>query len=432
MRNRDYFLPSITTLILFGMVWFLSCAHQNKFRDEADLAFEQAAEEQASENQESQEQSPEEVAAKSEEEKTLETAELAPKPEETATTETAPVAEAPSEAAATAEISKELENGAPEVQPETVTEAPEPEVQIEEVPKAQPRKAYTPRTPKVPRKAFARKGSNLNRFYFARKGDSPKKVSQLIYSDIKFAKKLARWNGRVWSPGQIIFYASPVQPKDKAMISFYQERNLQPEEYHVKNGDWLTRIALKKLGSVLSWKELAVLNGLKTPNSLERDQTLAVYPRNLFKALEAPVEQKQAKLAEPPPAPESYKPEPILAKPTEPAPRVETKAPEQAPVVEPPPVKAEAPVVEPSPFGQEQQAANDSEGEAEQPPATATNWNQVIEQNSIAILIGAALIILLLALTARKKRLKARASSSSSDADSEGVTEDTPSKFRRR
>jgi LPXTG-motif cell wall-anchored protein len=67
---------------------------------------------------------------------------------------------------------------------------------------------------------------------------------------------------------------------------------------------------------------------------------------------------------------------------------------------------------------------------AEQPKA-AMNWDQMVEQNSIAILIGAALIILLLALAARKKRLKAKgASSSSSDAGES--TEDTPSRFRRR
>jgi hypothetical protein len=56
MRNRDYFLPSVTTLILFGLVWFLSCAHQNRFKDEDDTAFEQAAEQQLAENQETEEQ----------------------------------------------------------------------------------------------------------------------------------------------------------------------------------------------------------------------------------------------------------------------------------------------------------------------------------------------------------------------------------------
>ena len=44
MRNRDFFIPSITTLILFGFVWFLSCAHQNRWKEEADIEFSETAE----------------------------------------------------------------------------------------------------------------------------------------------------------------------------------------------------------------------------------------------------------------------------------------------------------------------------------------------------------------------------------------------------
>ena len=421
MRNRDYFLPSVTTLILFGLVWFLSCAHQNRFRDEEDWAFEQAAEQQLAENREAEEQPTEETASES--------AEALVNSDEVEKSEQAQNLEQNTELSeqVAAETSPKPTEGE-----EPKTEMPlaqtEPEVQMEEAPKPIVRPAYTISTPKIPRRAFLRKGSKVNRFYFARKGDSPKKISELLYSSSKFAKKLSRWNGSVWTPGQVIFYVSPLDPKDKKMASFYQERGIQPEEYQVRSGDWLTRIAHKKLGSVRSWKELAVLNGLKTPNSIESGQTLAVYPKNLFKALEAPTEQKLAK-AEEAPRVEPPKPEPLLAKPAEPPPVFENKAPEPAPSlapapVTPPPTAAQAPAIE------EPEAPAEEAGNVAEQPSEAMNWNQLVEQNSIAILIGAALIILLLALAARKKRLKNRGASSSSGSTES--TEDTPSKFRRR
>jgi len=430
MRNRDYFLPSVTTLILFGLVWFLSCAHQNRFKDEDDTAFEQAAEQQLADNQETEEQPVEQRTSESPEtafnSEEAEKNELPQNPDQTTQPEEQAMAEPGPQSAETVEPKAEVAE-APSVQAEPEIEAPE--VQVEEASKPVVRRAYTPKAPKIPRRAFVRKGSQVNRFYFARKGDSPKKISQLIYSNFKFTKKLARWNGAVWSPGQVIFYVSPLDPKDKKMASFYQERNIQPEEYQVRSGDWLTRIAHKKLGSVKSWKELAVLNGLKTPNSIETGQTLAVYPKNLFEALQAPAEQKLAKEEEVPMVQPS-KPEPLLAKPAEPLPVFENKIPEPAPSlapapVTPPPAAMQAPSVE------EPESPAEEIGNGAEQPAAAMNWDQVVEQNSIAILIGAALIILLLALAARKKRLKARASSPSS-SDAGESTEDTPSKFRRR
>jgi LPXTG-motif cell wall-anchored protein len=84
-----------------------------------------------------------------------------------------------------------------------------------------------------------------------------------------------------------------------------------------------------------------------------------------------------------------------------------------------------------APSVEEPESPAEEIGNGAEQPAAAMNWDQVVEQNSIAILIGAALIILLLALAARKKRLKARTSSPSS-SDAGESTEDTPSKFRRR
>ncbi|NBT58554.1 hypothetical protein EBT16_07195 [bacterium] len=291
MRNRDYFLPSITTLVLSGLVWFLSCAHQNRMREEEDSSFEQAAEQQLSESNKAEAAPPEnstpaetqavpkdEFAFGSEGEKAQKTIlkakqsepiaepapEAAPEPTNTAANTSASEewTEPQAEPAKTEEAQAQTE--APVVSPEPENKAPEIQPQ-ESVPET-PRKRYVLTTPKIPSKAIVRGGSKLNRFYFARKGDSPKKVSQLIYGNSNFAKKLVLWNGKIWSPGKVVFYSSPVSPKDKRMASFYQERNIQPDEYQVNAGDWLTRIAKKHLGSAKSWKESVNISEEKPPN----------------------------------------------------------------------------------------------------------------------------------------------------------------------
>jgi len=435
MRNRDYFLPSISTLILFGMVWFLSCAHQNRFKEEDEAAFEPGVEQPFVKDKDTLEQATEQVANQAPQTDSNADADFAVNSEEPRKPEISQSSEQrvePQEQVAQEEAQKSPEAAEPSTEAPVIhaeAETTSPEAQAEEVSRPAVNKSYTARAPKIPRKAFVRRGSKVNRFYFARKGDSPKKVSALIYSNNKFAKKLAHWNGKVWTPGQVIFYVSPTDPKDKKMTSFYQERDIQPEEYQVQAGDWLTRIAHKKLGSARSWKELAVLNGLKSPNALEAGQTLAVYPKNLFKALQAPAEKKYAKMEEAPVARPS-RPEPMLAKPADPPPVFENKIPEPAPAIAPAPVAPPPAAVVPSPEP-EAEAPAEQAGNLTEQPAAAMNWNQLVEQNSIAILIGAALIILLLALAARKKRVKARASSSS-NSDSGEITEDTPSKFRRR
>ncbi|NBX82636.1 hypothetical protein EBQ90_06060, partial [bacterium] len=76
------------------------------------------------------------------------------------------------------------------------------------------------------------------------------------------------------------------------------------------------------------------------------------------------------------------------------------------------------------------------EGEQKRPPAVgsgsqeAMNWDQIIEQNMVAILIAAALVILLLALSARKKKARIKGSSGSSENDD--AAEENSSKFGRR
>lgn len=435
MRNRDFFLPSITTLILSGLVWFLSCAHQNRFREDQDATFEQVAEQKLSEEADLENQSAQEApqqeqsvnkndfALLSEDEKESKTVLKAKQAEENAEATQAPSEN--TDTAAASETKEASADQAPEEtkpEPELVTAQPqvEPETKESEVqPVVATKKLFSLKVPKIPGKAIARRGSKLNRFYFVRKGDTPKKVSELIYSDPKFAPKLVRWNGKAWAPGQVLFYSSPINPKDKRMASFYQERNIQPDEYQVRPGDWLTRIAKKKLGSPRSWKELAVLNGLKSPHSLEVGQTLAVYPKDLT----GPQEQRMDQARATEPAVNAPKQAPVvqnMISPDQAPPSVE-----QAPVT-PPPAPANTPSVNVAPPAQEQ-----VEEPAPEQTMASINIMQIAEQNSIAILIGAAILILLLALAARKKRQKMRSQSSSGSDDNEAM-EENRSRFRKR
>lgn len=468
MRNRDYFLPSITTLILFGLVWFLSCAHQNRYRESTQDEFNQFAE-----SGEEMEASGDEFASAPEEKSQddfgepekwdSDTQDFASSQEQNETnnqdTESFPenspensndefafagetssgalqenkrtdesifsddsVFSEGSDSAQekssgpvlvplpnsdSAQETSQSDSFSPEIAESAVSD-PEPE--------SQARPVWVARTPQVPRGSFMKKGTRLNRFYFVRKGDSSTKLSRLIYGDTSYRKKLIAWNGARWLPGSMIFYSSPQNTDDNKMVSFYQENQISPEEYRVKKGDSLSAIALRKLGHTRSWKEVAVVNGIESPNALEAGQVLALYPRNLS-AKESPMvaqaEKPTVPAFTPPPAeqiPVAQEPEPVQpiqaqAPVQQPQQAPEPQQPTQAPV-------AVAPREQPAePRFQEPEAPVREQAEAEGVAmGSDVNWDQLVEQNFVAILIGAALIILLLALSARKKRKKNTAS----------------------
>jgi hypothetical protein len=381
MRNRDFFLPSFTTLILSGLVWFLSCAHQNHFQDEEETSFERGAEQQLLDANRSMEQPDQEQSREMPLEATTDLA-VNPNPESNPDPEL--VSPFPN-----------YVTGATEKQ---IREAVEQEL-TGEITRESPRKWFSLRVPKIPSKAILRHGSKVNRFYFIRVGDSPKKVSELIYSNSKFSEKLTSWNGKVWSPGQVIFYVSPTNPKDELMASFYQEQSIQPEEYRVQGGDWLTRIAKKKLGSLKSWREIAVLNGLRAPNSLEVGQTLAIYSKNLLASrpqteYAQTTEDLRFQDAQP-----TQRSEPTTA------PAI-TKAPPSNPLSSNP--KIDLPPSQPLSTTKPKKL---EEVVQEQLPA-AVDWKQNAEQNSVVIFVGAALIILLFPFAVKKRRQKKHTSAS--------------------
>ncbi|NDG26490.1 MAG: hypothetical protein EB120_04870, partial [Proteobacteria bacterium] len=212
MRNRDYFLPSISSVIVFGLIWFLSCAHQNRMREEGDAGFEDAASAEQTEPQAEMAQA--DAATSETQAQATEGNEKTPQEEPASETPTAE-----NQNAAPQENAGEMASA--EVPPSTSEPVAEPkmeepsvdQVQISE-PVPTPR-VWVSRLPKIPSRALKRKGSHLNRFYFSRKGDTPKSVSQLLYSDTQHAKKLVAWNGKNWVPGKLLFYTSPVDPAEK-------------------------------------------------------------------------------------------------------------------------------------------------------------------------------------------------------------------------
>ncbi len=153
--------------------------------------------------------------------------------------------------------------------------------------------------PKIPANAVTRAGTPLNRFYFLRKGDTKSSVAEMIYGDSSKAKELSKWNKGGFNTGRLVFYQSPVQPDDKEMKPFYQEKSIAPVDYTVQKGDWLSNIAAKKLGSGASWKEIAVLNGIESPSALEVGQKYSIYP------LQGNSQSMAANEAPPAPAPDA-------------------------------------------------------------------------------------------------------------------------------
>ncbi|MFM8313849.1 MAG: LysM peptidoglycan-binding domain-containing protein, partial [Deltaproteobacteria bacterium] len=257
----------------------------------------------------------------------------------------------------------------------------------------------TNRVPRIPAKAIKRKGAKLNRFYFVRKGDSPKKVASLIYGSPKQASKLIQWNGKNWTPGKIIYYASVQKPKDPKMDSFYKENGVAAEEYSVGSGEWLSKIAMKKLGSPKSWTEIAIINGIKKPKALEVGQKIAIYPIDLSRTEEPALAQNET-----------------LQK----TPAVEAKPIQPPPVVEPPTQRvAEEPPTPIAPAKEPVKAA-----------PTGFDAQKFIEQNAFAGLMGLAGFFLILLLIV-KKRNKSRANSQDDFLEGEEGFQ-PPTKLKRK
>lgn len=232
--------------------------------------------------------------------------------------------------------------------------------------------------PNIPERAVVRKGKSLNRYYFVRSGDNASKVSELIYGDTAHTADLKKWNKGRWSPGKVLYYASPTQPDDAQMVSFYDERNLTPDQHTVARGESMSTIAKNLLGSTSSWKELAVVNGLSSPDTLKKGQTIKVFSTltSSNTVAETPV------------------PEPVVAN---------APPPESKPVVAPevPPIPADMGALAPA---TQDPVAEDLNKTKRKPKKEGLNLAKVLSQNSFTIAMGLGLGLLLVSLMMINKR----------------------------
>jgi len=318
MKNRrDLFLPSFSTLILFGLIWFISCSHQMKMRKVAET---------------------DHLAEEGDSQEFLSAVENELKEKE--------------------DWDKSTEHQV--VQQEKVQAAEEP-VKAEPVLTEKAAVATAP---------IPSEGASLNRFYFLRKGDTPKKVSEMIYGNSRFAKNILSWNTVKWLPGEVIYYQSPKNKKDSKLGSFYQEKKLSPSEYRVAKGDSLSLIAKRFLGHYRSWKEIATVNGLKEVNQIPVGVRLALYA-------EVPQGENEVVAAVQAPIPvEKSVPEPSVKTPkVQEPPRVQSPAPVQ-PV---PQVQAPAPVRSPQPAQPQNQNQNQNKRVTSSTPASKVSDNDSLK-----------------------------------------------------
>ena len=475
MKYRDIFLPSFSTVLIAGMIAFLSCAHQNRYSDDVDVPEEdvysendsgssspKAEDSSLSSNSDLESGSSLESSTEPQKEKdafaelgdsdksssgadsleqelesdesknnlaqnnstqSLESNSNSKEPsfeDELEGTGTSNPSNSGGElgasaSAATIPSTSELdskESSSSLVQPKTEELEAKDSIssQIEPLPSempqmdAKPRKTYRgvvgSRVPKIPAKAITKKGNKLNRFYFVRQGDTPKKVSTLIYGSTENAGKLSQWNGKNWTPGKILYYASPKNSKDSKMDSFYKENNISADEYTVERGDWLSKIASKKLGSPKSWTEIAVINGIKSPKGLEVGQKIAIYPKNLTVSPEEPVIAQAEPATRPPVA---------QAKPAEPP-----------PAVEPPPVVQAEPEV-PVAVAPKEPVKSSPVG---------FDIKKFIEQEAFAGLMGLAGFFLLLLLIIKKRKKTKALEDNDFDNGEDGFQ--APTKLKRK
>ncbi len=420
MNKRDIFLPSATTLTIFAMMVFLSCAHQNRVQDDLEATNEEESvvkEAENTVNEQTTEMNETVTSASNDldmnldgEEKKLEEAktdlaapmenagsDLTAVASETKTDDLANDPLAEFDGSATAQtVESNLEPQAPVYEP-----VPEPVVEQPVAPKKSARTHHVAKSgfmkvPKIPSKPLVRSGTSLNRFYFLRKGDTPSSVSSLIYGSANHSKDLQKWNPNLgWTAGHIVFYASPSHPKDSQIGSFYRENGVEAEEYTVHRGDWISKIATQKLGSSESWKEIAVINGMSRPDKIEVGQKIAIYPKDLSSHAVAanppPVIEAEESVASTAPVQEQP-----MANPTE----------SHAEVAQIPPPAIPPEVQNPAPEAQQAQAAPIEPAAEKAAAKPAVDSNKVVEQNlPAAVILGGVLILSAAYLAVRRRRL---------------------------
>lgn len=193
--------------------------------------------------------------------------------------------------------------------------APEPSAPVREVVEAEP-PAPRPFFPlqKVKEAAFMKNGALLNRVYIARQKDTAKSISQKLYGADR-TKELKSWNSsmaRGVKVGDKIYYASPSNPNDSQMLTYYEDIGVPSTTYTSQPGDNIRRVSKELLGSSESWKEVWSTNPqVESKGDIPAGLTLRYWPTGVDAGVATPIaaaptvpETKSKGPAGQPPAPE--------------------------------------------------------------------------------------------------------------------------------
>ncbi len=114
----------------------------------------------------------------------------------------------------------------------------------------------------------------VNTVYFARKGDTAKSITEKIYGDATRLKEIKKINAvlknREARVGDKIYYNSPTRPDDSTkVITYFEDKGIQPQIYQAKEGDKVKNVAKELLGSSDGWKELYGSNSFESKKTLD-------------------------------------------------------------------------------------------------------------------------------------------------------------------
>ncbi len=141
------------------------------------------------------------------------------------------------------------------------------------------RKSVRPSVHSMPIKS----GSHwLNAYYFVTSdSETWQSLATRFYDSAQHAEFLKNWNqGQALKAGSIVYYNSPFRPQDREkMLSFSEDFGQPMDQYSVRAGDSLSKIAGVIWGNIHAWPAIAAANPQIThPDVIEIGETLFLPP----------------------------------------------------------------------------------------------------------------------------------------------------------
>jgi LPXTG-motif cell wall-anchored protein len=200
----------------------------------------------------------------------------------------------------------------------TPTETVPPTTITEAAPAAPPEvKAPAPEYQKMKDTPWMVNKKPVNAVYFARPGDTSKSIAEKIYGDASREKELKKINSFMKSRsvrvGDKVYYNSPNRPDDSTkLVTYYEDKGLQPQVYTAKEGDKVKAVAKELLGFDNAWKEVWGSNSFDSKKTLDPGTEIKYWKEDSAAATPAPTlaTNDPSTLPPPPPADPSTPPPP--------------------------------------------------------------------------------------------------------------------------